>query len=325
MPRRSAKNEEIYEALFEQLKKHEAEGTLPTSHRFLFYELVMLAIIEKHSDSGRPDSPSNTQLIRLREEGRVPWDWIIDETRSLENFTGYVSVRAGLLAKLRFTELDPWAPRRAPLILCESRSLAGGLRNLAREYRVFLAATNGQCGGFLHTDVAPALVPRQRVIYLGDLDLVGNDIEYNTRSVLQKAVGGRLAWLRIALTEQQVLAYQLPKILKGDQRFLGDGGVHEAVETEALSQLVITRIVRDALDALLPAALDEVLAREEAQREALETELRALAPELLAEEEETETEEPDLPPALIAVAKQMEADHIERQEKGKLRRGLKRE
>jgi hypothetical protein len=72
-----------------------------------------------------------------------------------------------------YIDLDPWTPRRPPIILTESRSLAGALRNLAIEYRVLLAATNGQCSGFLHTDIAPALRPRQRALYLGDYDLAG--------------------------------------------------------------------------------------------------------------------------------------------------------
>ena len=55
-------------------------------------------------------------------------------------------------------------------MLTESRSLAGVLRSVAGEYRVRIAATNGQCGGFLRTGIAPELRPDDRVIYLGDLD-----------------------------------------------------------------------------------------------------------------------------------------------------------
>jgi hypothetical protein len=184
----------IRDALYAQLLKHETDDTLPTTHRFLFYELIALSIIDKHRDSGRADSETDRQLTILRERGDIPWDWIADETRSLEHFTGFPSVGAGLLTFLTVTKLDPWRPQGPPLILTESRSLAGALRDLAREYRVLLAATNGQCGGFLHTEVGPALVPRQRVLYLGDYDLAGNDIEYNTRKVLERIVGGELAW-----------------------------------------------------------------------------------------------------------------------------------
>ena len=69
------------------------------------------------------------------------------------------------------------------MVLTESRSLAGVLRHIVRDYRARVASTNGQCGGFLHTVMAPSLRPGDRVIYLGDLDLAGNQIEDNTLRV----------------------------------------------------------------------------------------------------------------------------------------------
>jgi len=318
-----SKAEIIRSALIQLLEEHRRDGTLPTSHRFLFYELIVRGVIAKHSEGGtRSDSATDKELTYLREKHIIPWNWIVDETRSLERYTGYPSIRSGLLVKLAFTELDPWKPRRPPLILTESRSLAGALRNLASDYRALLTATNGQCGGFLHTDIAPALRARQRVLYLGDYDLAGNDIEYNTRKVLEEEVGGQLAWERIALTEAQLQAYNLPRITKMDDRFIGDAGVHEAVETEALSQRVITDIVRKALDAMLPEPLAEVLAREQAERDALEAELRGT--NLSFVEKEKETVEPELSDALIGIAEDMETAHWLRVCRGKLRRAFKK-
>ena len=77
-------------------------------------------------------------------------------------------------------ELDPW-DGAAPLILTESRSLAGVLRALMREYRVKIAPTNGQTNGFLRNDVAAKITAETRVLYLGDWDFSGGHIEANTR------------------------------------------------------------------------------------------------------------------------------------------------
>ena len=93
-----------------------------------------------------------------------------------------------MLDVLPAARLDPWAGD-APLILTESRSLAGVLRALVREYAALIAATNGQIGGFLHTEIIPILRPGQRILYLGDLDLSGGQIEANTRHVLEREVG----------------------------------------------------------------------------------------------------------------------------------------
>ena len=252
------------------LQEHERDGALPTNARFLFYELVGRGHISKERTARtdgkigrRPDQIVHDALTDIREDGSVPWDWITDETRSLENYTGYASVKDGVLAELPYVKLDPWRGR-VPMILTESRSLAGTLRDVAREYRAHIASTNGQVGGFLHTDLAPQLQPDDTVLYLGDWDLAGNQIEDNTRRVLEREVGG-LQWERLALTEQQVNERALPRITKHDKRY-PDHRPHEAVETEALSQVVLMDILRTRLAELLPEPLSRVQEREQRQR-----------------------------------------------------------
>jgi hypothetical protein len=68
-----------------------------------------------------------------------------------------------MLDVLPGARLDPWAGD-APLILTESRSLAGVLRRLVDDYAVLIAATNGQVGGFLHTEIIPILRPRRQIL-----------------------------------------------------------------------------------------------------------------------------------------------------------------
>jgi hypothetical protein len=253
--------------LISLLRDHEKNGELPTSGRFLFYELVQRGAVSKEGEGRqRPDQPVSKALTWLREQGHIPWEWIVDETRSLDRFLGASSVRGWLLDVLSQARLDPWAGD-APLILTESRSLAGVLRVLVSEYATQIAATNGQCGGFLHTEIVPVLSPGQRVLYLGDLDLSGGQIEENTRRVLESKVG-ELDWERLALTKNQVDQYDLPVIEKFDNRYK-PARLHEAVETEALSQSIIVKIVRDRLDKLLPMPLAKVVKREARERAAI--------------------------------------------------------
>jgi hypothetical protein len=154
------------------------------------------------------------------------------------------------------------------MILTESRSLAGVLRDVAAEYLCPIAATNGQVGGFLRTDVAPWLTPGQRVLYLGDLDLSGGQIEENTRAVLEQLVGGALRWERLAITEQQVdtLGLRHLAIRKADKRY-SPPRLHDAIETETLGQGLLVRILRERLDELMPEPLVDVRQREERQRQ----------------------------------------------------------
>jgi hypothetical protein len=264
-PRPKSKIGKVRTALMSLLDQHKRDGALPTSVRFLFYELVGQRVISKAGN--RPDQIVSDALTDLRECGRVPWDWIVDETRAVSDFTGSASVAADWLHYLNSARIDPWRGD-VPVIITESRSLAGVLRALCRDYRIKIASTNGQCGGFLHTKLAKVLDPSDRVGYLGDHDLAGSDIEGNTRRVLEGIVGD-LRWERLALTEEQVAEHDLPTITKHDGRFKNGGGEHEAVETEALSQTLIVKIVRDWLDDLLPAPLNRIHDRERRERERL--------------------------------------------------------
>jgi hypothetical protein len=255
-------------ALMQLHAEHKTARTLPTSARFLYYELIARSVITK-GDKFVTQLVSNA-LTQLREREHIPWDDIVDETRAIESFTGSATLAEDWLRYLPQTRLDPWQHHGVPFIICESRSLAGVLRGLVRRYRARIASTNGQVGGFLHTDLGPALERGDRVGYLGDLDLAGGHIEDHTQEVLEEIVGPPgLLWERLAITPEQVRRHRLPKIVKVDKRFKGRRGRHEAVETEALSQALIVEIVERWLKSLLPQPLEPLLQREERERKRL--------------------------------------------------------
>ena len=175
--------------------EHRADKMIPTSNRFLVYELVQLSVIDKKPTGilkpgakmqRRTDQEVIDALTWLREHEHIPWSAIVDETRSYDNFTGWRSIAEGLVGSLPFIRLDPWNGKPPPLILTESRSLAGVLRVQVEKYCAIITSTNGQSAGFLRTEIAPLLRDRQNVLYLGDLDKGGGDIEANTRRVLER-------------------------------------------------------------------------------------------------------------------------------------------
>lgn len=269
----NTKKGKLQRACLELLREHEADGAIPTSIRFLFYELLDRQIIPKSyrkpdgSEAKRtPSQDISVAVTALREEGLVPWHWINDETRTLTEWRYSDSVYRYVEQAADLARIDLWDESPPPLIICESRSLSGVLTPVAREYLTPIAATNGQTGGFLHTEVAPLVedsdTPR-RVIYLGDFDLAGGHIEENTRKVLEGY--GPLMWKRLAITEVQVHARGLPIVSKLDYRHK-PAQYFDAVETEALGQQEIRRLLTERLDALLPEPLDEARERQTLQR-----------------------------------------------------------
>jgi hypothetical protein len=93
-----------------------------------------------------------------------------------------------------------------------------------------------------------------------------------TRRRLEVQVG-ELEWERLALTDVQVRDYDLSRLAipKEDRRYRRDSShrLHDAIETEALSQRIIVGILRDRHDELLPEPLEDVLEREQQERDEL--------------------------------------------------------
>jgi hypothetical protein len=267
----------LQRALMDLLRVHERDGTLPTSNRFLFYELVQAGVVSKHATGARrADQNLIDALTYLREAGLVPWAWIEDETRSLIEFQTAPSVAEYVADAVARASLDRWGGRPAPLILCESRSLAGVLHTSAALYACPITSTNGQTKGHLITKVVPQLQSEQRVLYLGDWDHCGHQIEAATRTTLVDYTGvDDRPWERIALSTEQVDTHGLrvQVISKADRRYKPTR-YFDAVETEAFGQANIVAALRSRLDELMPEPLGAVLERQDHQREQVAEQLR---------------------------------------------------
>jgi len=243
-----------------------ALGEKTTNLRFIFYEL------EQRGDATKPTRPGKQRYETgwppgeqnitkaatwLRDEGHVPWSWIRDETRTLHRWSYGSSVLELAKRQLEDATVNPWGHKYPPVILCESKAAAGVLQDVASRYCCPIAGTGGQTAGFLHTVIKPYL-DDELVLYLGDFDRCGMDIEANTRKVLG-VPGDR--WRRLAMTEEQTVG-RTP-IFKVDKR---TGESHEAWEVESMGQAPLVKLLKDALDALLPEPLEDVLARTELEK-----------------------------------------------------------
>lgn len=271
----------LQDAALKALLRHEDAGELPTTRRFLFYELEQAGVVSKNGNGARrPDQDLQDAVTRLCEAGIVPWGWLVDEERSLDG-PGHLAWTAAAWARDLIAGadlLDPWLGPLRPLVITESKGIQGVLRRtVCGEYRCEVASTKGQSRGFLETVVGPCIAEGHRhVLYMGDHDLAGNQIEAHTRRVLERHAPS-LAWERLALTDGQVAdlgAKGVQPIKKKDRRYK-DGRPHDAYECEAIGQGFLMAILRERLDELLPEPLADVLEREEAERATVLTMLGA--------------------------------------------------
>jgi hypothetical protein len=257
------------------LERYQAAGELPTSARFVYYDLKQAGYpLAQHAR--RRDSQDVTDAVKvLRDTGKVPWEWISDETRSVEGPHLAASVRQWLLDVLGEARISLWDGQPRPVVVCESRGVRAALRGTAHRYGALATSTNGQVGGFLNTDVAPLLVPGSPVAYFGDHNPAGSAIEANARRVLEREVRGELDWQRLAVNPGQVADYNrahpdrpLPPKPGTDRRFR-DGHPHVSYEAEALGATELNRVLAAWLDDQLPEPLERVHEREAAESEQL--------------------------------------------------------
>ena len=198
----TTKTGRLQRAVLVVLERHEADGTLPTSIRFIFYELEQDGTISKvRTGVRRSDQDLIDAVTILRDRGLVPWDDIVDETRSVTVWNAFRTGKDAMLAAAQAIDLSPWTEDHpAPLIICESRSLAGVLAGIAGQYAVPITSTNGQSKGHIMNRVLPVYRAASRVLNFGDADLSGGHIEDNTRRVLEQHSAQALPWERLAIT-----------------------------------------------------------------------------------------------------------------------------
>jgi len=283
----------LQRACFAWLKQHEREGTIPTNGRFLFYELEQQGVIPKHyvkpSGEKRARTPAQDiadATLRLRKLGRVPWDWILDESRDVTTWRYAGSVYEYVADSVERARIDCWDGEPPPLIICEARATRGVLeRTVAAEYLCPITATGGQSAGHIVNEIVPLLQGNERkVLYLGDCEVggPGDQIEANTRRYIEEYAGRIFTpetWIKVALTPEQVARSPRLRRLaidKVDNR-CRPARPYKAIECEAVGQAVLERMLRKVLDALLPEPLERVRVREARQRTTIRAALAKMA------------------------------------------------
>jgi hypothetical protein len=256
-------------AEIESLRALSDEGQARTNVRFIVYRLISGGVIEKarrdRTGGRRPDQDVSVVLSDLRWSGVVSFEEVKDRTRAILDYTGSRTFLEGAIDALRNVRVDPW-DEPAPLLIVESESLAGVLEESAYMYRVPLVPSRGQTSLSLVHEVS--LFVRhghRRVLYVGDFDRSGGEIEQSFRERVERLSGIELDWRRVALTREQVTEHRLPVTDKWDGRHRRH---FAAVETEALDQTILIPLIENALAELLPqGALQRVALEEERQRE----------------------------------------------------------
>jgi hypothetical protein len=146
-------------------------------------------------------------LLLAREEGIIPWEWIVDETRSAERVATWEDPEAYSRTVANSYRRDFWnhQPVRVE-IWSEKGTVRGVLQPVLSEYQVTFRALHGFNSATQVWDIAQDDDGRDLVaLYVGDYDPSGMCMsEVDLPKRLQEYDGDHVEVRRIALTREQV-------------------------------------------------------------------------------------------------------------------------
>ncbi len=251
-------NEVVLESL-EVFKQYDTALTL----RQLYYRLV-----SKHLFSNTINSYKRLSrlLVRAREERDVPVNCLEDRSRRIlgRGDTGYNSAEDFL--KQRFANLQSsWKSFNMPrwddqpvylVVSLEKDALSRLVSDIANRYAVRTFPTRGYPSFTYVQNMASYIRNRLKdkptvVLYFGDFDPSGVDIERDLTERLAKYDAGDFSVQRVALNSDQIAQYKLPPmpVKKSDARaesFVEEYG-NMTVELDALEPNVLKKLVQKAI------------------------------------------------------------------------------
>ncbi|MBX3420531.1 MAG: DUF2399 domain-containing protein [Pirellulaceae bacterium] len=220
----------------------------PLTVRQLFYRAVAANLIDKTQKA------YNQDIVRLvglmREEGRLPFEWVIDNTRWMRKPRTYGSLESMLYHSQRTYRRAIWDDQNAYVeIWCESDSIAGVLYDVTQEFDVPLMPCSGQPSkSFLHSAAENIAIQDKPcfLYYFGDYDKAGMDISKRIARDFKRYLPSGCEWHfeRVALNKEQIREFNLPTRPPKDRR----GGFTETVELEAMTTQQLHTICRACIE-----------------------------------------------------------------------------
>ena len=244
----------------------------PATVRQLYYQLVNRGVVEK-TEPAYNDVDRN--LTILRRAGKIPFEWLADNTRWMRKSRSYRSLREMLESQQQFYRRALWDEQASYVeVWLEKDALAGVLFDITDEWDVPLMVTRGYASlSFLHH--AAKTIKRQDkptfLYYFGDLDPSGADIPRAVEEGIREfAPEADIEFERVAVTRKQIDRLNLPtRPTKAtdsrSSRFEGN-----SVEVDAIEPGILRLLVREAITRHIdPTALEQLRLIEQQERATL--------------------------------------------------------
>jgi hypothetical protein len=226
-------------------------------------------------------------LTQAREEGLIPWEWIVDDSRRMEGDTRFKDLREYATNIAAWYRRDFWAhqPRRV-IVISEKATVAGILRPVLDEYGLPFLAVHGFNSATKMHELVEEIADDKRqtvLLYVGDYDPSGlwmsvQDLPNRLADYGAGVDGDDYTFRRVALTSVDVQSGNLTpfdaETKKKDPRYrwfvshYGD----KAWELDAMDPNELRDRVREEIEHYINAAdWEQHHTVEAAQRESVKT------------------------------------------------------
>lgn len=245
----------------------------PCSVRHLFYASVVAGVPGITKDQSGY-SKVQRQVLELRRSGDIAYRLVVDSTRWMRKPRSFDSMQDALEATARLYRRNLWntSPWRVE-VWCESDSIAGTIYEATARWDVPLMVCRGYASESFAFTAAEAWRGDQSqpaVLYVGDHDPAGLEIEHDLKSKLTQFADREVEWSRVGVRWDQVEALDLPGTAPKVGRKKCSYPFPMAVEAEALP----ANYLRTELDQAIRSYVDEhqldvTLAAEQSERNVL--------------------------------------------------------
>jgi len=252
-----------------------AEASQPITGRGIGYKLFVARLI---ASMAKPEMKRVYRLLLLaREGGNIPWPWIVDETRELEQCSSWDNAADFIRTVSRAYRRDFWnqQPKRVQ-VWSEKSTVSGVLAPVLHEYGVGFRVVHGFSGATPVHETAQDSDGRLLIIlYVGDYDPSGMYMsERDLPERFAEYDGDHIILKRIALRREQLDV--LPSFPASDKRkdprypwFVRNYG-DRCWELDALDPNDLRTLVEQAIRAEIePIAWERCAVVEKAERESL--------------------------------------------------------
>lgn len=235
----------------------------PVTIRHLYYCLIGQSILTKEEEGY--DKLVNI-MKRARLSGLVPWNWIIDTSRRVLQLSLYDSIKEFLTKRIQYYYKDTWKnQRRYILVWVEKEALARPLWQAVNYYNIPVFPAKGYDSWTHFLEAVKKMREMEDkelvVLYLGDHDPSGMNMPFDLQNRC-KLMNLNVRFERIAITEEQIDQYNIPKLpLRKDpkkgkykdpraEKYVEKYGAW-FVELDALKPSVLEQIVTEKVEELL--------------------------------------------------------------------------